>query len=193
MSTHPTISFFVPGIPIAQPRVKARAFQPRPGGAWVATVYTPSTAEGWKSEVASAARAHLPAQPLTCPVQVDCTFYLPRPKGHYGTGKNAGSLKDSAPKFCEVKPDLDNAIKAIWDTLTKLRFWLDDCQIVKSWSEKQYEVLPALPPGCQIVIVPLENRHEASEATTTIFADPKSKTGLLNLFSGRNKTNHAHI
>lgn len=34
---------------------------------------------------------------LAGPVSVKIGFYLPRPKTHYGTGKNAGVLKDNAP------------------------------------------------------------------------------------------------
>ncbi len=169
-----TISFFVTGTPIAQPRVKSRAFpleykDGRPvikngRQIWSSSVYTPPVAEGWKSQVAMAARQYVPDQPFTGPLQVDCTFYLPRPTTHYGSGKNAGKLKDSAPKYCETKPDLDNAIKCVWDVCSQLRIWLDDRQIVKSCSEKLYEVPGSITPGVQVVIVPLDNKSDTSEA-----------------------------
>jgi len=176
-----TISFFAAGIPEAQPR--ARAQIRRFGTKTVAHVYTPGTAENWKSCIAAAARQFVPLTPITGPVQVDCTFYLPRVKGHFGTGKNEGVLKDSAPKFHVVKPDLDNAIKAVWDTLVYLRFILDDTQICKTWSEKLYENGPCRP-GCQITVVPLssENHAEGGRAQRSIFAPPVPE---LELFNGK--------
>jgi Holliday junction resolvase RusA-like endonuclease len=156
------ISFFAPGIPEAQPRAKAQIR--RFGNKTFAHVYTPGTAENWKSCIAAAAKPYVPAEPITGPVQVDCTFTLPRLIGHYGTGKNAGKLKESAPQYHVVKPDLDNAMKCVWDVIVYLRFIMDDTQICKSWSEKIYENPPALKPGCQITIVPLENKAVTSAA-----------------------------
>jgi Holliday junction resolvase RusA-like endonuclease len=177
-----TISFFVPGEPKGQPRIKAAVR--RFGNKAFAHVYTPGTAENWKSCISASAKAHIPEQPITGPVQVDCTFYLPRPKGHYGTGKNEGKLKESAPMFHTCAPDVDNALKVIFDVLTYLRFWLDDTQVVKTWSEKLYENLPHLPPGCQIVIMPLENKAVTSAPSRLEIPQPSIESGL-ELFNTR--------
>lgn len=32
-------------------------------------------------------------KPLIGPLQIECIFYIKRPKSHYGTGKNQGILK----------------------------------------------------------------------------------------------------
>lgn len=164
-----TISFFAAGIPMGQPRIKAamRSF----GGKTFAHVYTPGTSENWKSCIAHAARAFVPAAPYPGPVQIDCTFYLPRPKGHYGTGKNAGVLKDSSPMFHLCKPDIDNALKVIFDTLVYLRFILDDTQICETWSKKLYENADC-KPGCQITLIPLENRADTRPARTVLNLQP---------------------
>jgi hypothetical protein len=41
---------------------------------------------------------------------------------------------------------------------------------VKTWSEKLYENPPALKPGCQITIIPLENKAVTGTAARTVFA-----------------------
>jgi Holliday junction resolvase RusA-like endonuclease len=170
------ISFFALGTPVAQPRPRAgrpvmiKDKQGRPvmdrfgKPIWRGSVYNPSDADQWKRDIAFASKPHIPTEPLVGPIELELTFYLPRPGGHYGTGKNLGKLKPSAPMFCETKPDSDNAIKAVMDTLTQGRFWLDDCQVVKLRAVKLYENPPALKPGCQITIVPLENKAATSAA-----------------------------
>ena len=71
------------------------------------------------------------------PIQVTMIFWLPRPKGHYGTGKNAGKLKGSAPGRPITKPDVDKVQRAILDVGTGLWF-KDDSQVVDARVMKQY-------------------------------------------------------
>jgi len=64
-------------------------------------------------------------------------FIMPRPKSHYGTGKNSGAPKPSAPTYHTQKPDLDNPVKFVKDCLNGV-CWRDDSQVVsliasKSW------------------------------------------------------------
>jgi Holliday junction resolvase RusA-like endonuclease len=179
------ISFFALGTPAAQPRARARARKIFIHGkpTWVGDVYNPPDADQWKRDVGAAARAHTPAEPLTGPINLELAFYFPRPKGHYGSGKNEGKLKDSAPMFHQVRPDAENCIKAVQDALTEMRFWLDDCQIVRVRADKYYENLPALKPGCQITIVPLDNKA-ATSAARFVLGDamtptPKQQLNLL--------------
>lgn len=127
------IRFFAQGVPKGQPRPKAFAR----GG--IASVYDPGTAEGWKSQVAIAARPFLPATPLSGFLYVRFEFYFPRPKSHYRTGKRAGELREDAPGYCDKKPDVDNAIKACLDALTVLRMWTDDAIVVDVRARKLYE------------------------------------------------------
>lgn len=127
------IRFFAQGVPKGQPRPKAFAR----GG--IAAVYDPGTAEGWKSQIAIAARPFLPAVPLGGFLYVRFEFYFPRPKNHYRTGKRAGELREDAPGYCDKKPDVDNAIKACLDALTVLRMWTDDAIVVDVRARKLYD------------------------------------------------------
>jgi Holliday junction resolvase RusA-like endonuclease len=63
-----------------------------------------------------------------------------RPKSHYGTGKRTTVLKDDAPFHHIGKPDSDNIIKAIADSLNKLAYPDDSCvaevSCVKLYTDK---------------------------------------------------------
>lgn len=54
------------------------------------------------------------------PVRVVCRYYFRRPKGHYGTGRNAGLLKDSAPRFPTSRStgDIDKLDRLVFDALS---------------------------------------------------------------------------
>ena len=75
------------------------------------------------------------------PIELTIFFYMPRPKIHYGTGKNEGVLKKSAPIFHTTKPDIDNLIKFPLDILNEVA-WKDDRQIVKITAVKKYSEKP---------------------------------------------------
>jgi Holliday junction resolvase RusA-like endonuclease len=64
------------------------------------------------------------------PVHLRINFYFPRPKGHYGTGKNAGDLKKSAPTFHTIRPDIDKLVRSVLDALTGV-CWRDDSQVYR--------------------------------------------------------------
>jgi Holliday junction resolvase RusA-like endonuclease len=69
--------------------------------------------------------------PQAVPLRLDCTFYVKRPKGHYGTGRNAGVLKGRAPEYPTGKPDLSNLVKMVEDCLVLARVMPDDDQVVE--------------------------------------------------------------
>lgn len=137
------ITIEVDGDPKGQPR--ARAFVGRTGRA---RVYDPGTAEGWKAQIAMAARGVLPAEPLQGPLEVNILLRFRRPRCHYRTGKRAAELRPYAPCWHTAKPDRDNCDKSILDALTQLGAWRDDAQVVdgrvaKVWSDR---------PGATILI-----------------------------------------
>lgn len=72
------------------------------------------------------------------PVSVRLTFVLPRPKSHWRTGRNAGLLRDGAPRYPGVKPDVDKLVRAIFDALTAADVWRDDCLVVHLTATKRY-------------------------------------------------------
>lgn len=130
--TSRTLRFFAAGQPKGQPR--PRAFSR--GGS--ARVYDPGTAEGWKSCIVLAGKSERPRQPLTTPLYVFLDFLMPRPKGHYRTGKNAGKIKDGSPYHHTGKPDADNLAKAVLDAMTQDGWWTDDALVVRLGVSKRY-------------------------------------------------------
>jgi Holliday junction resolvase RusA-like endonuclease len=84
----------------------------------------------WKQAIAWEARAALGHFDLiTGPVEIIARLYFPRPKSHFGTGRNASVLKATAPSFHQSKPDTDKLQRAIGDSLTGVLL-RDDSQIV---------------------------------------------------------------
>lgn len=138
------IGFFAPGEPKPQPR--PRAFARRFGAKTSARVFDPGTAEHWKGCVALAARGFVPKTPLMGPLAVSLCFIMPRPGGHFRTGKNAGQLKDWAPLYHTGSGDTDNLAKAVLDCLTGISLWRDDAEVSHLVVTKLY----GEKPGCHI-------------------------------------------
>lgn len=82
--------------------------------------------------------AHDGAPIFAGPVQVTMTAYFPRPAGHFGTGRNAGQLKVSAPTWHASAPDLDKVARACGDMLTQSGILQDDRLIVAWDATKLY-------------------------------------------------------
>jgi Holliday junction resolvase RusA-like endonuclease len=143
------IEFTAYGDPKGQPR--PRAFARKFGDKWRARVYDAGTAEGWKSQVAMAAKPFVPPSPIDEPLRVTMHFYFPRPKGHYGRKNGVQYLKPSAPDYHTSKPDFDNTAKAVSDALTQIGFWKDDALVVECNVSKLYEQ-PYQRPGVRVVI-----------------------------------------
>lgn len=129
------VAFTVPGLP--QPGGSKRAFPNRRTGR-ISVVDANPRAKPWQAVVAAAGvEAMAGREPFTVPLIVSFGFYLPRPKGHYGTGRNAGVLRDSAPMSPAVKPDLLKLARAAEDALTGV-CWRDDALIVAEHLAKKY-------------------------------------------------------
>jgi len=126
------VCFEVLGLP--QPAGSKRAFV-RAGRAVV--VDDNPASRGWKQHVQSAAREAYAGAPLTGPLAVRVVFLLPRPAGHYGTGRNAGTVRASAPVAPAVKPDALKLARAVEDALTGV-VYRDDAQTVDLHVVKRY-------------------------------------------------------
>lgn len=106
----------------------------------------------WREAVrAETQRAMDGDEPIGGALEVTLHFSLPRPKNHYGTGRNANKLKPSAPTYPSGKPDVDKLCRAVLDGLTEGGAWRDDAQVTfltagKYWGQ----------PGCEIEIEHLE-------------------------------------
>lgn len=88
---------------------------------------------------------------MTGPVELLATFYLPRPKGHLGTGRNTGTVRPSAPRFPAVVPDLDKLLRSTFDGITSSGIWGDDAQVVRVLAAKAYAD-NGRDPGARITI-----------------------------------------
>lgn len=93
----------------------------------------------WREAVrAECQRAMNGGNALDGALAVSVTFTLARPRGHYGTGRNRGLVKNSAPGFPAGSPDLDKLLRAVLDGLTAGGAWADDSQVVRIGAEKLY-------------------------------------------------------
>jgi Holliday junction resolvase RusA-like endonuclease len=142
-----TLSTWIPGVPV--PQGSARAFVV--GNRAVVTHANKRTVP-WRDTI----RAHvhndmvnnnLPLAPRGA-VVVMATFVFPRPKGHFGTGRNADALRESAPKWHVTKPDGDKLIRALLDALTGTAYH-DDAQVDGIQAKKRY-ASPGNAPGLDL-------------------------------------------
>jgi len=123
------ISFTIPGKPIP---LKRSRYSAKIGG-----FYDPSSKD--KKQTWLQIAKYKPKRPLTGFIDLQITFYMPRPKSHYRTGKYSHILKANARAFHSVKPDIDNLVKYMADVIQgKDRFILDDCQICALTTIKVY-------------------------------------------------------
>lgn len=129
------LQFEVPGLP--QPQGSTRSFAR--GGKVVTTSDNPRL-RPWRESVCWHARQAMQTPwlegtisrpPFVGPVSVSAIFWLPRPAGHFGSGRNAGQLRASAPDRPAVKPDLDKLLRAVLDALSEAGAWRDDAQVVE--------------------------------------------------------------
>lgn len=109
----------------------------------------------WRDTVAAAARTAADLDGWTRtdqPVRLVATFWLDRPKSHYGKR----GLRPSAPEFPAGRPDLDHLVRAVGDALTASGVaWLDDSQIVKVRAAKGYAG-PDAPMQCPGAVIEVE-------------------------------------
>lgn len=97
--------------------------------------YDPSKND--KSDFLWQVKKNAPPNPLDQPLHLKLTFSFPRPKSHYGTGKNSNVLKANAPIYHTARPDIDNLIKFVLDALNTI-YWRDDSCVSVNESMKVY-------------------------------------------------------
>lgn len=141
------ISFTVFGLP--QSAGSKRAFPIRRAGGQMGVAVTDANPKSrdWKNAVTSCALEAYKGPLLRGPLSVEIVFYLPRPKGHYGSGKNAATMKKSAPTFITTKPDVLKLARAVEDSMTS-SIYMDDSQTVRLNVRKFYGV----PARCEVTV-----------------------------------------
>jgi Holliday junction resolvase RusA-like endonuclease len=117
-----TVQFIVPGEPQPQERARRGA-----RGRW----YTPSATKDYQERVRWAWRQSRAASFGEAPITMSVQFHFARPRSHFGSGRNAHTLKASALTAIPVG-DIDNMLKSVFDGLQSLAF-VDDRQIVCLW------------------------------------------------------------
>lgn len=118
------IQFTVPGVPVAQPRVKATLRSGHAG------VYTPTKNSAghsngiaeFKALVKMMAAKEYSGPPLEGPIRVDAEFVFPRQAAKVWSRK-------PMPRYRKTtKPDVDNLVKSLLDCLNQV-MWVDDAQV----------------------------------------------------------------
>lgn len=93
--------------------------------------------KGWKNAVKASAGVQYLGPLLRCSLTVEMIFYVVRKKGDYGTGRNAGVVKDSSPAYPAKRPDVLKLARGVEDALTGT-VWLDDALIVDERIAKRF-------------------------------------------------------
>lgn len=97
----------------------------------------------WREAVRAETRSEMwilgrVGKPLDGPVEVTILFWLPRPRSHYGTGRNQHQVKSTAPRRPAGRPDVDKLARAVLDGLTMGGAFADDSQVVTLTAQKRY-------------------------------------------------------
>lgn len=110
------------------PRHKDGSMLMKNGKPVIATMDSNKKSKSWMGQVRDAAAASFEGELLRGPIRMTCWFYFQRPASHFGSGRNSGKLKTSAPEYFTQAPDLDKLIRLIGDSLTGVVL-ADDKQI----------------------------------------------------------------
>lgn len=137
------MQFFVPGVPVAQgsKRHVGRGIM----------VEQLKNLGPWRDSVINAAHNAPEQEVFFTEVAVEILFVFPRPKNHFGTGRNAEILKASAPKWKASSPDIDKLCRAVLDAVTMAGILRDDALVAALTATKSYGEIP----GAAVSIRPL--------------------------------------
>ena len=135
MNNRLSIAISVPGVPESQGSAKAFVVA---GKARITSSNKKLTS--WRRDAMAAVRDQMTAvgwqQTEECEVRMD--FVFPRPKSHFGSGRNSQVLKPSAPLRKRSKPDIDKLQRAVLDALTGAGLYLDDSCVTDVTAHKRY-------------------------------------------------------
>lgn len=126
------IDRFIPGLPVSQPRPRARAVKIR--GFWTAMMYDCGSSNEWKKTIIDdLVKAKLkPTTPHEGALRLDLVFYMPRPASRNRKKDPAGEIPHLG------RPDVDNLFKAVADCLKAANFIAEDSLICDSRIQKFY-------------------------------------------------------
>lgn len=179
------LEFFVAGM--AKPAGSKSAFRHPQTGRIIVTHANAKTKDWMDSVRWFAMQVTNRMVPWTEPVRLSVVFLKHRPQNHYGSGRNEGTLKSSAPEHDTTVPDLTKLTRAVEDALTGI-VWKDDKQVVEQHTNKRY-CRGDEKPGAQILIETLDERKEVHYGKEE---SHKSRTGSLFESAGREGGDNGH-
>ena len=163
----PYVEFFVPGR-VASGGSKQGHWNPkamRKDGQMGKVVMAPDSkyTKPWMAIVGAYARDAMLQQQdnrmiLWGPILLWIEFLFVRPKGHFGTGRNADKLKPNAPHFHTSKPDGVKCCRSTEDACTGI-IWRDDSQVAMHNLSKVYAD-PGQTPGASVKVYLLQPVEE---------------------------------
>jgi Holliday junction resolvase RusA-like endonuclease len=116
------------------PRRRDGSLVTRANGQPMVVQATDADAKAWAAAISDACAREMALGCVdlirSAAVRIELTFVLPRGKGHFGTGRNAGLLKDSAPAFPAVRPDVDKLTRNVLDAMKGVVYG-DDGQVTE--------------------------------------------------------------
>ena len=142
------ITICIPGIP--KPGGSKKSF-PHSKTGKIVTIDACKMNKDWRNTVSIYAKQAYKEKPLSGPLKLKIVFLMPRPKNHYKKVKGFGTkLKDDAPLYHTIRPDITKLIRSLEDALTGI-IWNDDAQIVNQSSTKIYSNVPGVMVYVSIV------------------------------------------
>jgi Holliday junction resolvase RusA-like endonuclease len=103
-------------------------------------VYNPNSADAWKETIKAYFLIYR-RPPITEPVHLRVSFFLPKPKSlKIEEGRDTPHVK---------KPDVDNLLKATMDAMTDGGVWKDDALVFATSADKWYA---REKTGAQIIV-----------------------------------------
>jgi Holliday junction resolvase RusA-like endonuclease len=107
--------------------------------------------KAWRNTIAGWVRRRWPADQYAAPRQplgAEITLTLIRPASHYGTGRNAHTVKPSADLLPvgHSTGDVDKLLRNVLDALQDTDLLPDDCAVIEATARKTYVNGPAGVP-----------------------------------------------
>jgi Holliday junction resolvase RusA-like endonuclease len=157
-STRFHLRFFAPGVPQPGGSKKGFVVPGKDGGKPRAIIVEDAKRnKDWRASVALAAskqmEGRVPAGRV--PLFLRITFVMPRPRGHYRTGRHSNELRPDAPAYHTSKPDLTKLTRSTEDALTGI-VWTDDSAIAVQELEKVYTSQDRPICGAEILVEEIE-------------------------------------
>lgn len=120
----------------------------------------------WRDKIATALGPKWPTAQRAAdqqPIGAEITFTIDRPAYHYGTGRNAGVIKD---RYAAVYPtshstgDIDKHARLLLDALQDAQVLPDDCIVIDLHARKAYVGCPSTAdalghPGVVVRLFPI--------------------------------------